>query len=730
MAELRKAGATQRHRTIALNTVLGEDVLLLQRMEGWEALSRLFRFRLDLLSTDADLDLEALLGTNATVRYQQPRGGLRYFNGFVSECRYVGERGHYAAYEMVLRPWLWFLTQTADCRIFQRQTVPEIVTSLFREEGFTDYELALTGQYRQWEYCVQYRETDFDFVSRLLEQEGIYYFVKHQNGKHVVVLADDYSAHDLYPRYEEIPCSPSNRPIHAEHISRLDVKKQVRPGLVSLNDFNFEKPKADLKANGIRLRDYERSQFEIYDYPGEYEERAEGEHYAQRRIEALQADFEVSSGQGDAAGIAPGYLFNLVHHPRASLNREHLVIEARYEMRSEAFETGAGDAEPGEHAFLVYFSTIDGREPFRPPRITPKPKISGPQTATVVGKSGEEIWTDRYGRVKVQFHWDRYGRKDENSSCWIRVSQSWAGKKWGALSIPRIGQEVIVEFLEGDPDRPIITGRVYNGEAMPPYGLPEEKTKTTFKTASSKGGGGFNEIRFEDKKGEEQLFIHGARDQDVRIERDAREWIGGERHLWIKKKQLEQVEGEKHLIVKAGDGGAGDQFEKIEGDQHQIVQGDRNQRVQGSLSLNIGGDQQEKVGIRHALQAGTEIHLKAGTNVVIEAGVSLTIQAGGSFIQIGPAGIAIQGALVRINSGGSAGRGSGSSPEQPQAPSAPKAADGAKPGEQSQVQAEPQQPAGTRLEAVEVSGYQQIQAQTLRGAARAGLPFCEICNAS
>jgi type VI secretion system secreted protein VgrG len=728
MAELRKSPATQKHRSIAVNTVLGEDVLLLHRMVGKESLGRLFEFRLDLLSTDADIELEALLGTNATVRYQQPKGGVRYFNGFVSELRYVGERGNYAEYEMTLRPWLWFLTRTSDCRIFQQKKVPDIITELFREHGFTDYELALSGDYREWEYCVQYRETDFNFVSRLMEQEGIYYFVKHQNGKHQMVIADGYSAHDIYPNYSEIPCRPSDRPIHAEHISHLDVRKQLLPGVVALNDFNFEKPKADLKANGPKPRPHEKSDFEIYDYPGEYEERGDGESYARKRIEELHAAYEVASGHGNAAGLAVGYLFNLTDHPRGPQNREHLITETSYDMQSEEFETGAGEVGAGEQSFVVEFSTINSREQFRPARITPKPIINGPQTAIVVGKSGDEIWTDEYGRVKVQFHWDRYGTKDENSSCWIRVAQGWAGKKWGSISIPRIGQEVIVDFLEGDPDRPIITGRVYNADAMPPYELPGEKTKSTLKSNSSKGGGGFNEIRFEDKKGEEQIFIHGEKNQDIRIKNDALEWIGNNRHLIVKKKQYEQVEGEKHLIVKAGEGGSGDQFEKIEGDKHQKVQGDHNQNVQGTLSVDVSMDMQEKVGMKHALDAGMEIHLKAGMNVVIEAGASLTLKVGGNFINMNPGGIFISGTMLMLNSGGSPGSGSGSSPDSPKAPTAPQEADTAQPGEVSELQASPIQPSSRSLDSKTVGDYQNPQAQTLRSAAESGAPFCEICQ--
>lgn len=727
MAKLRK-GATQQHRNIAVATTLGEDVLVLRRMRGQESLGRLFEYRLELLSSDPDIDLATPLGTNATVRCEHPDGGTRHFNGFITDFHYRGEHGHYAAYEATLRPWFWFLTRTSDCRIFQKKRVPDIITTLFREHGFTDYEEALNSNYREWDYCVQYRETDFDFLSRLMEQEGIYYYFKHENGKHRLVLSDGYSSHQTFPGYAEMTCSPSSRAIHKEHIGYLDASKQVLPGVVALNDFNFVKPRADLKASAPLRRPHEKADFEIYDYPGEYEEQSDGEAYARKRIEEWHASYEISHGQGNVTGIATGYFFALKDHPRQPQNREHLVTYTDITMVAEAFESGDDGVDAGEQYFKVDFTTIDARESYRSARSTPRPIIAGPQTATVVGRAGEEIWTDKYGRVKVQFHWDRYGKADENSSCWIRVSQAWAGKTWGGMSLPRIGQEVIVEFLEGDPDRPIITGRVYNDENMPPYGLPDHQTRTTLKTNSSKGGDGFNEIRFEDKKGDEQIFIHAEKDEDIRIEHDAREWIGHERHLIVKQKLFEQVEGERHLIVKSGDGGSGDQFESVDGDKHQKVKGDQNQKIGGTRSVDVGAHQQEKVGQRHALDAGTEIHLKAGMKVVIEAGTELTIKVGGQFVRLDSSGVCIQGTTVRINSGGMAGRGTGSRPDRPTMPTAPKEADKDVSGQVSESRASPKQPSGRSLDSTTVGGYQNPQAATLKAAAISGAPFCEICG--
>jgi len=322
--------------------------------------------------------------------------------------------------------------------------------------------------------------------------------------------------------------------------------------------------------------------------------------------------------------------------------------------------------------------------------------MHGAQTAVVTGPAGEEIYTDKYGRVKVQFHWDRYAKANENSSCWIRVSHTWAGKNWGMIALPRIGQEVIVDFMEGDPDQPMITGRVYNGMSMPPYALPDKKAISTIKTNSTKGGGGFNELRFDDTKGKEQIFIHAEHNQDVRVKNDHLEWIGKDRHLIVKKDWLEQIDGDRHSTIK----------------------GDSNHKITGTLSIKADQDMQEKVGMKHALQAGQEIHLKAGMNVVIEAGMSITLKAGGGFVVVGPAGVTISGTPVLINSGGSAGSGSGCSPE---APKAPKEAADDKAGAVNEAGPAGRPPKPTTY---------GPSATVLKMAAQNGTPFCEQCAAA
>ena len=733
--------ATQKHRIFAVNTPLGEDVLLFYRMIATEQLGRLFEYELEMLSERTDIELTEVLGKNMTVRMQLPesRGsGTRYFNGFVTRFSYLGMRGmRYGAYRATLSPWLWFLTRTSDCRIFQKKTIPQIIEAIFQEQGFTDFKKSLSGQYPTWEYCVQYRESDFNFVSRLMEQAGIYYYFKHENGKHILVLADDYSAHSTFPNYDEIPYYPPDvmQWKERDHIYEWTMQKQVQPGGYSLNDFDFTDPTKPLRKVVSMPKSHAMAKFEVYDYPGEYTDPGDGDNYTKIRLQELLAQHEILQGLGVVRGVATGYLFSLTNCGRQDQNRQYLVVSASYELQSDPYES-TPNPEWVNKPYQVRITAIDAQQPYRAPRTTPKPVVQGPQTAIVVGPSGEEIYTDQYGRVKCHFHWDRHDNADENSSCWIRVAQSWAGKKWGALYLPRIGQEVIIDFLEGDPDRPIITGRVYNGANLPPYTLPDKKTMSTLKSLSSKGGDGFNEFRFDDDKGKEQIFLHGERDEDIRIKNDAREWIGSERHLIVKKKQFEQVEGEKHLIVKSGDGGSGDQYEKVAGEKHQQVVGNCNQKIDGTLSLKVGMNQQEKVGQNHALDAGMEIHLKAGMKVIIEAGMQLTIKAGGSFIDLGPTGITISGApmvqiagspMVMINSGsGSAGSGSGSSPDAPTAPTAPQEAADDQAGEVTSAEASPvQAPAAQSLDSVTVGGYQAPQAKVQKSAAQSGAPFTQ-----
>ena len=618
-----------------MDTALGADAVGVRAVSVQEQLSRLFQIEAELRSEDGNINFDDIVGHNATIRLQIGQKETRYFNGFVSRFVQVANKGGYASYHATLVPWLWFLTRTADCRIFQKKKVAEIIEDVFKAHGFSDYKLSLTGSYQTWEYCVQYRETDFNFVSRLMEQEGIYYFFEHENGKHTLVLADSLSAHKPFPGYEEVVFQELEKGADGrEVITDWVVEKEVQPGAYALNDFDFEKPKASLLSSTNVTRQHGAASFEVYDYPGEYVAPGDGERLAQVRLDELQSQHEILRGQASARGLATGSTFKLKNHPRADQNREYLITGITLHADAgEYASTMAGQG--GGEFFSCSMTAMDTAQTFRAARLTPKPIVQGPQTAIVVGPSGEEIHVDKYGRVKVMFHWDRYAKADQDSSCWIRVSQAWAGKQWGAIYTPRIGQEVIVEFLEGDPDRPIITGRVYNAGAMPPYDLPAEKTKSTLKSNSSKGGAGFNEIRFEDKKGEEQVFIHGEKNEDIRIKNDCFEWIGHDRHLIVKNDQLEHIENNRDEIVDA------DHKEKIGKDRHLKVVGKEAKEVGGSQSLTVKGDVIEVFKSNHSEATTSDYYLTA-TNIVIEASSNITLKVGGSTIAIEEGGIGIK----------------------------------------------------------------------------------------
>ncbi|MCD6532510.1 MAG: type VI secretion system tip protein VgrG, partial [Deltaproteobacteria bacterium] len=678
-------GSTQEHREVEVATPLGDDVLLFRSMTVSEELGRLFSFEIELYSEQPQLNLSDMLGQKMTVRLNLPGGGQRYFNGHVSRFSQVGQEDEYTVYQATLQPWLWFLTRTADCRIFQNKTVPDIVKDVFRYYGFSDFEERLTASYREWKYCVQYRETAFNFISRILEQEGIYYFFKHENDKHIMVLADSVSAHDPFPGYEKIAYNPDQES-ELGVISSLQISKEIGSGTYVLDDYDFTRPKANLQVKSSIIRDHTAAKLEIFDFPGDYQDIGDGEAYAQRRIEEIQVMHEQVEAEANVRGVAAGSLFTLEgkHHDKG---RKFMITATRYQLQSDSYTWTPGG---GENVFSVFFTAIPSQQPYRSARTTPKPVVQGPQTAVVVGPVGEEIHTDKYGRVKVMFYWDRYSKADESSSCWIRVSQVWVGNKWGGYYLPRIGQEVIVEFLEGDPDCPVITGRLHNNDNMPPYELPANATRSGFKTHSSEGGDpdNFNEIRFEDKIGIEQLYIQAERDQDIRVKNDLKELVGNDFHQIIRQHCLRDISGSNHLRVS----------------------GDQNEVIDGTLSLEVGMDRQEKVGMKHALDAGMEIHLKAGMNVVIEAGLSITLKAGGGFIVIGPAGVTISGIPVLINSGGASGSGSGSSPQGPKSPDEP---DTSAPTGETSVPEPPE-------------GPPTPQAIAFKSAAVSGSPFVEV----
>jgi len=667
------ASYSQDTRLLAIDTPLGKDVLLLQELTGHEGISRLFSYELELLAYENhSISFKDIVGQKVGITIQLPDGSPRYINGYVSRFTQGDTDARYFThYHAQVVPWLWFLTRQADCRIFQNMSPPDIISQVLNLSSFKDFRLSLKGTYPKLEYCVQYRETAFNFVSRLMEEYGIFYYFDHTvQGKHTLVLADQSSATPSCPGSPVSFDTQVGGLMDPEVVNAWHVEQEVRTGKYTLTDYNFTTPATSLLANEPTVVKLPASQgLELFDYPGFYTTKDEGDTVAKVRMQEEEASFLVVTGAGNCRSMMTGYCFELQNHYRADQNTTYLLTEVQHVASAGQTYTTAGAS--GSEQYSNRFTCILSSVAYRPTRVTPKPFVQGPQPALVVGKAGEEIWVDNYGRVIVQFYWDRLGQKNEQSSCWVRVSQPWAGKNWGAMWIPRIGQEVLVSFLEGDPDRPLITGRVYNADQTVPYDLPDHQTVSTFKSRSSKGGGSdnYNEIRFEDKKGSEQVFINAEKDMDLRVENDSREFVGANRHLIVKTNQQEMVEGDKSGHVK------GNHLEKIDGDMSLKIGGDQSEKVGGGYSFQVGQSIDEKVGMKRATEAGQEIHLKAGMTVVIEAGMQLSLKGPGGFVDIGPAGVTIQGTMVLINSGGAAGSGSGASPKDPKDPKDPDEAD-------------------------------------------------------
>jgi type VI secretion system secreted protein VgrG len=611
--------ANAKPHVFELSTPLGKDVLLLRRMTGTEALGLPFELDLELLSEQGDLEAEKLLGQKVAIGLELPNGQKRHFHGFVTEFSQEGWAQRYHGYRATVRPWFWLLSRTADCRIFQELSVPQIFEKVVKDYGFTEYKLKLAATYPAREYCVQYRETDLAFLSRLLEEEGIYYFFEHSGSEHTLVLVDDPGQHETVSGYEKVPYyapEESARRRERDHLESWTYSKSVRPGTFATTDFDFEKPRKPLAASESISRSHAQSHFEVFDYPADLSplDSQQASSVARVRIQELQAAYMLARGQGNAAGLAAGRRFSLENYPRKDLNVEYLVTRATYSLASNAYESGESLSGP---EFRVAIEAIEAKTHFRPERVTPKPVVQGSQTAMVVGKAGEEIYTDKYGRVKVQFHWDRYGKEDEKSSCWVRVAQAWAGKGWGGIHIPRVGQEVIVSFLEGDPDRPIITGRVYNGDSMPPYALPANATQSGIRSHSSKGGGesNFNEIRFEDAKGSEQLSVQAEKDHQILV---------------------------KH-----------DQTTRVDHDRTETVSNNESVSIGKDRSHKVGGDEALKVSGKRTVSIDQDDSAKIGKGLVIDAGESVTLKTGGASISMKSDGtITIKGADITIEGSG------------------------------------------------------------------------------
>ena len=670
-------------RTMVLNTAAAADLVFLS-MTAREEMSRLFEFEIVALSDNAALSADTLLGTAAKVAVQLGSEPVRWFHGIVTAFGIDGSHGRRHRYRLTLRPWLWLLTRSSDLRIFQDQTALEIVQAVFADYTHT-VAVEISGSLPQRPYCVQYRESDFDFVSRLLEDEGVNYYFRHSQNNHELVLCNTMGAHAAAAGAATVAYIDGGAPKgDTEAIDAWRMQHEIQSGAFALRDFNFETPAADLQAPAAAAsRQHAEAAHEVYDYPGRHAAKPAGETRAAIRRDEAQSRFARYRGSATVPGLAAGCSFTMSGPPRADQNTEYLVLSTQIEMEVPGLETAGAAREPAKPLYRCQLLAQPTAEPLRPQRLTPRPTVAGPQTALVVG-SGDpgDIHTDEHGRVKLQFHWDRLGAGDASSSCWVRVAMPSAGNGWGQFSLPRLGQEVVVDFLEGDPDQPLVTGRVHNALQKTPYALPAHATVSTWKSRSKLGAADkFNEIRFEDADGSEYLLLHAQKDRFEIVEDTLKSKIDKFEHRTVLEDRKEKIAGEHHLQVgKDVKVKYGQKFHlKVEGAMQVETADKYNLKAAQDLitesgtkiSSKAGTDMHLKIGQNLGADAGMNVHIKGGMNIVIEAGMQVTIKAGPSSVVLGPDGVSITGPMVKINSGGSAGSGGGASPTAPTAPEAP-----------------------------------------------------------
>ncbi|MEE9874360.1 MAG: type VI secretion system tip protein TssI/VgrG [Delftia lacustris] len=593
-------------RRVTIHTPLGDE-LHLRELRGQENISQLFSLDVEMLSENESIDPKVLLGKNATIEIETQGGGRRFIDGIVTRFGMQGQDHRHYAYKARLSPWLWLATRKSDFRIFQNLNVPDIVEQVLGVYGHP-MQRKLTRAYRSWDYCVQYNESDCDFVSRLMEHEGIYYHFAHAMGEHTLVLCDDIIAsHGALPGGESIPFYPPEKAAAGdqENIHAWQLEQEIKPGRHYIDDYDFKKPRAELSHMRRDPPGHAHDGHETYEWPGGYTEYGDGDAYIRVRLKQGLTGHSRVRGQSCHRALATGYTFSLYNYPRGDQNRQYLITGLSYHLkenpRVSAVAPGAKGSAAEDGSFQRYELQAQPTSlAFTPPRTTPKPRTTGPQTAVVVGPAGEEIWTDEYGRIKVQFHWDRLGSKDQNSSCWIRVATNWAGPGFGAISIPRIGHEVVVDFLNGDPDYPIVTGCVYNAANMPPWALPANATQSGIKTRSSKGGaagagmkngpGDANAIRFEDKAGQEQLWLHAQKDQLTEVENDEDKWVGNDRRKTVDRDETSVIHR--------------DRTETVDRDETITVHNNRTERVDHDEKISIGDNRNEDVGIDENISIG------------------------------------------------------------------------------------------------------------------------------
>lgn len=646
----------QQNRLLNLNTVLGDDVLLLTSFTGSEEMGRLFHYQLEMISDDPGIKPQDIVGTPVGWSIELGDNSRRHWHGFVSSLSRGDVDGKDRRnYRVEVVPWLWFLTQTSDCKIFQDTKVPDIIDEVLGEYGFADYEPNFQLEHKDWEYCVQYRETDFNFLSRLMEQEGIFYYFKHSEGAHQMVITDHKDGYYTLPESNvDFPDDIGSRAID-DHLTSWERKFQFVPGKWAQRDYNFKTPTDDLATDTGTVVDLpDVSNFEIYDYPGEYPDKGVGGGETRLRIEAEETRHDIVSASSMCKSFQVGGRFTVDQHRDKDEQGAEVVITSIHHAGSEpmAYETG-GD---GSFMYKNSFSCLPSSRVFRTNRSTAKPIISGVQTAIVTGPPGEEIYPDEFGRVKCQFHWDRYGQKDDKSSCWIRVSQVHAGSGFGGIDIPRIDQEVVVSFLEGDPDRPLITGRVYHAQNMPPWDLPANKTQSGYLSRSSKGGGKdhANAIRFEDLKGEEQLWIHAEKNQDIEVENDETHWVGRDRKKQIDRDERVGVGRDRTESVGHNENIAigNDRTENVKNNESISIGNNRNTDVGKNEEVSVGENRQESVGKDETIQIGGNRTETVGKNEEITIGDNRTITIGkNDEVQIGKKFALVAGDEILLQTG-------------------------------------------------------------------------------
>jgi type VI secretion system secreted protein VgrG len=556
------------------------------------------------VSTQEDINFDGAIGQNCSLTLKT-YGAERHFSGVLVEAQWLGMKGVYYVYRLVLRPQLWLLSRTADCRIFSHKKAPDIIREVLNEFGI-DNKFALQGNFPELEYCVQYRETYLAFLSRLMEQHGIYYFFKHTTDKHTMWLANGKASHEPIPGRASTPYVPlaGDDRRDREHIYHWISERRFRTGKVEFNDYDFKQPGKKLLADAKASERYTKSDMKFYDHPGKYVERDVGEMYAKIQLEAEQSLDHRRHATGDAVSLFPGGLTKLEKHPKDSENAQYLVVRAQHTFVTEHYRSGATEGTDNPYEGLYEFQKSD--RPFRAPIVTPKPQVFSTHTAKVAGKDGEEIDTDEHGRIRVKFYWDQ--RKD--FSRWMRVAHLWASKQWGMQFIPRVGMEVVVAYEEGDPDQPMIIGAVYNGDNKHPYKLPDHKTQSGVKSNSSKGGNGYNEFMFEDLKGSEKIRLHAQKDYDVTVH-----------HVETRKIGEDGVSGaSRNTTLLSGD------------DVLKVATGSQNVMIAQSVTEIYGRSQTTTV----------------GGALTITAVQSLTLICGASMINMSPGSITIASPTVNI----------------------------------------------------------------------------------